>query len=36
MFFEVVQIVRDRFDYFTDVYNYLDIAQYSINIYLLL
>ena len=25
-FFELVQILRDRFDYFTDIYNYLDAA----------
>lgn len=36
MFFEVIQLLRDRFEYFTDPYNYLDMSQYAINVYLIL
>ena len=36
MFFEVVQILRDGLGYFFDIYNYFDMAQYTINIYLIL
>ena len=36
MFFEVVQILRDGLGYFFDIYNYFDMSQYTINIYLIL